>query len=185
MRKSFIFSIFLLLFLSFVSVSFAQETSTVSAVSTPRLVPEYMLPYPGILPDNPLYSLKTLRDRIISFLIADSLKKSEFDLFQADKRLSSGVALLKKGENKEQSAYDTISKGENYFYEAISKVKKAKQEGKEVKDIIEKLTRSQQKHETVLKELEGKSTSSMKGNFASLRLRVAQFAKEVAVISKQ
>lgn len=184
MRKSFISVVFLLLFLSVVSLSFADETSTSSAIPTSTVAPEYVLPYPGILPDNPLYSLKTLRDRIISFLVADPLKKSEFDLLQADKRLSSGAALFKKGENKQQLAYDTISKGENYFHEAISKAKEAKQEGKEVKDITEKLTRSQQKHETVLKELEGKSTSSMKGNFASLRLRIAEFGKEVAAISK-
>src|SRR3989344_6985739 len=54
-------------------------------------VEEYTLPYPGILPDNLLYPIKVFRDRIVSFLISDPLKKAEFNLLQADKRLQAGV----------------------------------------------------------------------------------------------
>ncbi|HSW97310.1 MAG TPA: hypothetical protein VLF89_05800, partial [Candidatus Saccharimonadales bacterium] len=32
---------------------------------------QYDLPYPGLLPDNPLYSLKVLRDKIVEFFISD------------------------------------------------------------------------------------------------------------------
>src|SRR5260370_38981843 len=61
---------------------------------------DYQLPYPGILPDNPLYELNALRDRIYGFLISDPLKKSEFDLLQADKRLAVGISLFNKGKKE-------------------------------------------------------------------------------------
>ena len=59
-----------------------------AAVMTPTPTPNYLLPYPGMLPDNPLYMLKAMRDRVINFLIADSQKKAEFYLLQSDKRLN-------------------------------------------------------------------------------------------------
>jgi hypothetical protein len=43
--------------------AFAQELSTSTAI----LNVQYDLPYTGILPDNPLYFLKALRDNIIGF----------------------------------------------------------------------------------------------------------------------
>ena len=75
------------------SFSFAQNISTSSAI--PKV--EYELPYPGLLPDNPLYYLKAIRDNILKFLIRDPMKKAEFDLLQSDKRLGASYALLKKG----------------------------------------------------------------------------------------
>ncbi|MBI3576483.1 hypothetical protein HY086_00365, partial [Candidatus Gottesmanbacteria bacterium] len=58
---------------------------------------EYLLPYPGILPDNPLYFLKAARDKIIEFLIADPVRKAEFYILQSDKRLGMTSMLLEKG----------------------------------------------------------------------------------------
>ncbi len=72
----------------------AQELSSESAGLTQVETVDYTLPYPGILPDNPLYPLKAFRDRMVSVLIADPVKKSLFNLLQADKRLQSAVYLL-------------------------------------------------------------------------------------------
>lgn len=66
-------------------------TTTTKTISTTSKV-EYVLPYPGILPTNPLYFLKSFRDWIIESLISDPIKKSEFYLLQADKKL--GMALV-------------------------------------------------------------------------------------------
>src|ERR1700704_2037322 len=38
---------------------------------------DYTLPYPGLLPDSPLYFLKTFRDRLISFFISSPIKKAD------------------------------------------------------------------------------------------------------------
>ena len=84
------FSVILLLFLSVPVVVFAQDSGTQAAGLVPSPI-NYPLAYPGILPDNPLYPLKMLRDRIVFFLINDPFKKAEFNLLQADKRLGAGL----------------------------------------------------------------------------------------------
>ncbi|MBI4079016.1 MAG: hypothetical protein HY429_01835 [Candidatus Levybacteria bacterium] len=105
-----------------------DEDATVSAeVVTPTPKVEYQLPYPGLLPGSPFYVLKTIRDRIVSFLIADPLKKAEFNLLQADKRLSTGIMLVKQ--KKEALAESTISKGINYFEEGIGQLDEARKQG--------------------------------------------------------
>ena len=72
--KKFIF-IFILLFLVPVnSVSYAQGALADSPIPVQRV--DYELPYPGLLPDSPLYFLKISRDRLIEFMIGDPIKKS-------------------------------------------------------------------------------------------------------------
>src|SRR5437870_1329121 len=93
----------------------AANDSTMSAKKI-----EYELPYPGVLPGNPLYYIKAFRDRLLSFLISDSLKKAEYNLLNADKRLLMGVMLVDR--HQDALAVTTISKGNNYFAQAISSV---------------------------------------------------------------
>lgn len=107
--------------LLFVQTSFAQE-ATESAKN------EYQLPYPGLLPDNPLYFLKVAKDRIIVFLISDPFRKAQFDFKASDKRFSAGIALFEKG--KYELSESTISKGLNYFEEGLENLGLAKKEGK-------------------------------------------------------
>jgi hypothetical protein len=102
----------------------ASGSGTASSEQTTK-EDDYTLPYPGILPDNPFYMLKTARDNFIGLLISDAKKKAEFNLLQADKRLQAGVYLIDKNK-KYDLAEQTISKGENYFEQAISKLEEAK-----------------------------------------------------------
>lgn len=181
MKKGLVFLLLLALLFP-ASLSRAQEApATTSAMQAP----EYTLPYPGLLPDNPLYSLKTIRDRIVSFLISDTLKKSEFNLLQADKRLGSGVYLLKKGKEKESLALSTISKGENYLEQAIVKTKDARREGRDTKRMIEKLDRAISKHGAVIEGLEEKASTGGKKELEGIRLRIEKFSQEVKAISIQ
>lgn len=168
-----------LLFLFSVAGAFAQEQDVEGAAISPTPTPiKYDLPYPGLLPDSPLYFLKTARDRLINFLIADPLKKAEFNLLQADKRLQAGVYLFKK-QGKERLAESTISKGENYFEQAIKEVEKAKKQGRDTVSIIERLSLAAKKHQEVLKELENKSPQDVKRSITLLRERTANFEKQV------
>ena len=182
MRKIILILLFILLFFSLsFNLSFAQENLSIkeatmsSASQEVNKSADYQLPYPGILPDNPLYFLKAIRDRIVGLLISDPLKKAEFDLLQADKRLNTGIYLFKMGKSKQALALSTISKGENYFEEAIAKVREGKRQNLETNDILRRLSDSSYKHQEVLKSL----------GFASLQKRAADFAKQVDSLRSQ
>ncbi len=119
--------------------------------------PEYLLPFPGILPDHPLYFLKALRDTILDRLIVDPLRKAEFHVLQADKRLGMGKLLVEQG--KGALAETTISKGEKYMERAISGLSAFKSTGRPVPaSLIDRLTRSMEKHIEVLTELVAKTS---------------------------
>lgn len=109
----FIFSIF---YFSSLLVSDAKAQS-ISQNSSPTpqasVSADYNLPYPGILPDHPLYKLKVLRDKVTTFLIRDPIKKAEYHLLLADKRIYMSRLLVDKG--KIALAKETALKGENEY----------------------------------------------------------------------
>lgn len=174
-------------FLLSAPLSRAQETPESTPQAALELIPtqtiEYTLPYPGLLPDSPLYFLKIVRDRVISFLISDTVKKAEFNLLQADKRLGSGAYLFKKDKSKTRLAEETISKGENYFEQAIAKAKEAKKEGRDIKPITQKLSLAVEKHAAVLQDLIDKTSGSLQEDFKRIRLRVEKFSEDIRAIS--
>ncbi|NMC35895.1 hypothetical protein GYA49_02510 [Candidatus Beckwithbacteria bacterium] len=77
---------------------------------------QYQLPYPGILPDHPLYWLKMLRDRVNLALTKDPLARFELLLLFADKRLGAGEALILGGQS--QLGVTTVTKAEKYLVQA-------------------------------------------------------------------
>jgi len=87
-----------IIFVFIFSLALAQESSPIAPTNAPSPV-AYSLPYPGILPDHPLYFLKTVRDFILSKLISSPVKKVEFDLLQADKKLNMSIFLKMKAKN--------------------------------------------------------------------------------------
>lgn len=78
----------------------------------------YMLPWPGMLPDHPLYVLKVARNKLIQKMIYSPVKRIEFDLLMADKTLYASRMLMDKGEQKLAAA--TALKGENYMSILVS-----------------------------------------------------------------
>lgn len=108
----------------------------------------YNLPYPGLLPDHPLYFLKAARDKIVSFFISSPIKKSEYDLLQADKRIAASVFLAEKGDV--ELAQSTFSKAENYFEKALAQAESAKMQGMHTGEIANKLREANLKHQQVL-----------------------------------
>lgn len=132
---------------------------------------EYTLPYPGILPDNPLYALKMLRDRVVGYLISDPVKKAEFNLLQADKRLASAIGLMDKG-GKTALSEETLSKGANYFEEALNKAREAKEQGMDVADIERRLASSARKHVAVLMDMQTELSGDEKEKFMQLEKRM-------------
>jgi len=147
--------LFLLLSLFFPLRGFAQE-----ATPTPTPFPQYTLPYPGLLPDSPLYFLKILREKVVLFLIADSLKKSEYLLLEADKYINAGVYLFEKG--NDTLAQTIFAKGETYLEEAVVQASNAKKQGFTIDQQAEKLYLSTKKHQEVLLELAEKAEKKNK-----------------------
>ena len=112
MKKIFIL---LIIFISFnVSAAMAQtaeEKMTKEKETHSAMTVKYDLAYPGLLPDNPLYKLKILRDKITASFINDPNKKVDFYLLQADKGILAAAMLIDK--NKFELAQQTLLKAEN------------------------------------------------------------------------
>jgi hypothetical protein len=159
----------------FVNLQSVYAQDALSPTASPSPTIDYFLPYPGILPDNPLYFMKALRDKVVSFFITDPLKKAEFDLLMADVRLNAAQYLFAKGESKYSLAETTVSKGENYFYNSLIMVNQAKQQGMQINDFVSKLATASRKHQQVIKELENKSSSAIKDRLADDEQRAKDF----------
>lgn len=170
-----------LIFLSSVAASFAQETLKEDTTSTPssNKTIDYTLPYPGLLPDNPLYIFKAARDRIVEILISDPIKKANFDLLAADKRLNEAVSLFNKGKSKYALAETTISKGENYFEKGIAQVERAKRGGIDTAGTSERFHLASLKHREIIKSLINKSSGDIKQRLLLDDKRIEEFEKRL------
>lgn len=128
------------------------------------LAVDYPLAWPGILPDNRLYKLKVLRNKIIERMIVDPVKKIEFDLLMADKTIYASKLLVDKGEIVK--AKDTALKGENYYSILVQDYNHALLKGKKIPSLLDrKITLAAIKHQEVFQELENKVKGKDKETF--------------------
>ncbi len=106
---------------------------------------EYVLPYPGILQNHPLYFLKEFRDQIIEVLIADPLRKSEFYLLQSDKWIAASDLLIVQEQT--DLAEKVLNKSADRMNDSIKALKSIKADGREVPSgVIDKVEKSIEKH---------------------------------------
>lgn len=170
----------LLLLLVFAALPlFAQETATPSSSPAAGIQSDYMLPYPGILPDNPLYIFKAMRDKVISILISDPKSKTSFDLLQADKRLAAAFAMSKEPQHSDDLIIQTISKGENYFSFAVGEAGLAKQQGEEINGLLNQLYDASQKHLQVIAGIQHSVSQKDSEQLQLEAKRVQKFAQMV------
>lgn len=173
------FFVFFLFLFSLSQNSFAQ-----SATAGAKFINvSYDLPFPGILPDNPLYFLKALRDNVINYFITDKVKKADYDLLMADKRLVSAQYLVDK--KNYQLALTTLSKAGNYFDKAIQLSAQAKMQGNNADAILSKLWLASQKHQMVIYQMAKKTNGETKYNLELLQVRAKNFQDTVDVIRSQ
>jgi len=168
--------VFLLSFNLLFTKVYAATDDTIASASSQQV--NYELPYPGLLPDSPLYILRAIRDRIVGFFISDPLKKSEFNLLQADKRLNAGIYLVNKG--KVSLALSTISKAENYFDEALGKMEEAKKQKENAGEIKGRMKNALKKHEQELGILIKRINTDYQGGFEIQLKRVLSFEKRLS-----
>jgi len=97
----------------------------------------YKLPEPGLLPTNPFYGFKKIRDILWIKFSGDGAKRAKVELLVADKRMSEAKMLLEdnKGDSglkTSQEALDTLKSAEG----SISGVSKETEESKQISSQI-------------------------------------------------
>lgn len=102
-----------------------ENLSTESATAINSRI-DYELPFPGMLPDHPLYILKVVRDGLVKLLINDPMKKARFSLEAGEKRIYAATMLIEKG--KDELAIKTMGKGNNYLVDALKTLEEFKKQ---------------------------------------------------------
>jgi hypothetical protein len=157
---------------------YAQDISPADSSSGSSNI-DYTLPYPGLLPDHPFYIFKAIRDKLQGLLISNPLKKAEFDLLQADKRLEASYLLLTTEKNKSDLSLSTLSKANNYFEDAIEKAIDAKKQGTDNHDFLKKLSLATILYQQRIQDMENQAGKTDKQKYAKERERVMNFEKRV------
>lgn len=116
---------------------------------------DYNLPYPGILPDSPLYFLKVARDKLALLLIQHPTDRVFYLLFLADKRLAAARE-LELNRNLALAA-QTYLTAEEHLAAAVDGVETLS--GKSASDAVAKLTVATAKHKEILGQAEGREKS--------------------------
>lgn len=133
------------------SLTIVVESSSSAEVTPVATKSSYFLAYPGILPDNPLYKIKMIRDRLKIWFTGETVEKASLYLLYSDKRLGAGKILIEGG--KPELGIPTLVKGERYFESAILETEKAKREGKDISLLQNSLKEASLKHEEILNEI--------------------------------
>lgn len=158
--------LFISVFFSIVPQVFAQMIPMDSI--TPSPIPksneiEYPLPYPGILPNKPLFILKDLRDKLLEVFTINPLKKTELYLLQADKNLSSSIVLFDLG--KENMALRSFVKSQKYLEKAIDEEEVAKNSPGSLMELSAKITQSSRKQTEIARAFYKDSKDEIKTEF--------------------
>ncbi len=144
------------------TVTLPMPSPTLTPSPAPTSV-NYELPYPGILPGSPLYIFKSIRDKISETLTTNPLRKSDFYLLQADKRLSGALLFYKQGDVK--LADESLKKSQIYLEKSIDKLIEAKKSQENVSDTYAKIKSSSAKQkqeiEILLESVEGDEANSL------------------------
>ncbi len=149
MIKRFLTPILFFLFLIIIPPFFYlfNYSQTVSVTNNGTV--QYELPYPGLLPDSPLYPLKAVRDNSLVFITRDNLSKARLQLELSDKRIRAAEMLAQSGKNT--LTISTLSKGEKHFQQALESLMNAKTQGETpTGETLSLMKRSNEKHLEVI-----------------------------------
>lgn len=139
-----LFLIIILMTAILVPIARAQEKG-----ATQTAIIAYDLAFPGILPDNQLYKLKVLRDKIQVFFIFDQKKKIEFYLRKTDKEILATAMLVEK--NQIKLAGETALKAEHNYTLLVSELLRLPRKPNSA--FFQKLKTAALKHQEVLNDL--------------------------------
>lgn len=141
----------------------------------------YQLPYPGILPDHPLFFLKRTRDNLIEFLTRDNIKKAELYFLMSDKYIVMASQLAEK--DRDELATKTLTRAEDYFQKMISYLKISKQQGvRPSDDLVRKAQNSNIKHREIIENLMKELPQGNSGDLAKVLKMNKASQKEIEKI---
>lgn len=147
--------------------SMMEEESEPEATNSSEVTIEYNMPYPGMLPDHPLYFLKNMRDRILNFLIKDPVKRIEFLTLMADKRYAMGTGLTEK--EKYDKAVTIVEEAEDYYGQIAGEIQNALDAEKDINaERFETLEASAKKHEQILEDIINNSPEEYKERYEKI-----------------
>lgn len=127
-------------------------------------VQSYQLPYPGILPNHPLYGVKVLRDQMMEFFTRDSLKKAELDLLFADKRIGMAQSIREQDWALTET---TASKAEKYLLKVQQNLVAAKNIGlTPTVSFVTKVKHAAGAHNKILRSLKASAPKKFKPGLA-------------------
>ena len=122
-----------------------------------------------MLPDHPLYKIKTLRNKIILFLIRDPLKKADKHLEMADKEFYAALKLAEK--DKLDLAQHTAFKAEHNVTLLVSEIKNAvyyhNQEFPQ--DLAQRAHQAAEKHQGVLVGIMSRANEEQKETLTTIQ----------------
>lgn len=145
-------SVVLMAFSLAMVVFFHFNTAYAQAITLSEKKVIYDLPYAGILPDNPLYFLKEVRDTIMDFLTRDQMTKAENLLLSSDKKIHMAQLLAAKG--KSGLMIKILVKAEQQSLRIPGLVLESKKQGVGPKEgLVYRLKLSNVKHREVVEEL--------------------------------
>jgi hypothetical protein len=167
--------VIVLIALAFPMFTYAQLVSP-----TPKPV-DYTLPYPGLLPDHPLYILHVLRDAVQELMVSNPVKKAEFYQLQADKDISASQVLSqKKGAGILAAA--TADEGLEMYKKSLDAVVAAKKQGLDVHAIMTKLVIANKKHVEVLGQIHESIKESDQSAFAKEEEKALSLGKRAKTL---
>ena len=150
-----------------------SQTSTTEATKL-----DYFLPYPGILPDNPLYVFKDFRDQILKFITRDQSKKAEIYLNLADKKANTAINLEKKGKDKLASKMILLAEKDAQKIKKLVDSAKKQGDGPN-QELVSKMKLSNQKHREVIDSLMKEIPKEESDNLTEALKLNEQIAKEL------
>ena len=104
----------------------------------------------GLTPDSPFYFLKEWKESIQTFFTFGAENKAKQYLHLAEVRLAEYQKMIEKG--KTEIAQKTLEKYENQLNNALDKAAELGQNGKDIKDLSQRIEESVGKHVQVLQE---------------------------------
>ncbi len=154
-----------------------------SALPTPTPAIEYALPYPGLLPGQPLYVIKQWRDGILLFFTRDDAKKSTLLLLLADKKLAMVVQLIEQ--QKLELAARTLTESQDHLLAGAKLLIALKQDNMLPVGLAEKFDTASRKHTEILSGLEkNPSTGSIRERIEHSQVVLSQ-AKQYILSVRQ
>jgi hypothetical protein len=161
--KKFILAFFVFLFASLILLISVFRTASVKYDFNPAFsganglaeniaLVDYALPYPGkVLPGDPLWGIKVIRDKLWLWLNTNPSREAEIKLLFADKRVASALVLCESGNFNE--AISVLDKAERYLVEASEQEEENRKNGIDTGEFLQKISKSSLKHYEIMSRL--------------------------------